>query len=58
MTSLSDDRLSAKLLEVTKRSDDELLAKVYSVSRFIVENKIPGVQVHELLEKIKGDRYV
>lgn len=54
---LGSDRLSTKLLEVSKLSDNELLAKGYSAKRFIVE-KMPGVQVHKLLEEIKGDRYV
>ena len=53
-----DDGLSTKLLEISKLSDDELLAKGCSAKRFIVENKMPGVQVKKLLEEIKGDRYV
>lgn len=58
VTSLGYDGLSSKLLEISKLSDDELLAKGYSAKRFIVENKMPGVQVRKLLEELKGDRYV
>jgi len=52
-----DDGLSAKLLEVSKRSDDELSAKRYSAIRFIVEKK-PDVQVRKSLKEFKGDCYV
>lgn len=53
-----DDGLKAKLLDVSKFSDDELLAKGQSAKKFIVENKMPGVQVRKLLDVIKGESYV
>ncbi|MGB3123879.1 MAG: glycosyltransferase, partial [Pseudomonas sp.] len=53
-----DNGLAAKLREVSKLSDVELVAKGRSAKEFIIENKMPGVQVHKLLEKIRGERYV
>lgn len=55
---LGDNGLRDKLLELSRLSDEELLAKGRSAKRFIVDNKMPGVQVRKLLEEIKGERYV
>lgn len=55
---LGDNGLKDKLLEVSRLSDEALLAKGRSAKRFILDNKMPGVQVRKLLEEIKGERYV
>jgi glycosyltransferase involved in cell wall biosynthesis len=53
-----DDGLKLKLLELSKLSDNEFISKGESAKKFIIENKMPDMQVAKLLDAIKGKDYV
>ncbi|OPA91296.1 hypothetical protein BFW87_20020 [Pseudomonas fluorescens] len=53
-----DNGLSAALSQMSTLSDEAFAEKGRSAKKFIVENKMPGIQVSKLLEKIKGESYV
>jgi glycosyltransferase involved in cell wall biosynthesis len=52
------DGLKMKLLELSKLADSEFISKGKSAKQFIVENKMPDMQVGKLLDAIKGKDHV
>ncbi|MEA1605402.1 glycosyltransferase [Pseudomonas spirodelae] len=53
-----DDGLKIKLLELSKLSDNQFISKGESAKKFIVENKMPDMQVAKLLDIFKGNDHV
>ncbi|MNJ19140.1 Glycosyl transferases group 1 [compost metagenome] len=52
------DGLKMKLLELSKLADSEFVSKGALAKQFIVENKMPDMQVAKLLDAIKGKCHV
>lgn len=52
------DGLKTKLLELSKLSESEFISKGESAKKFIIENKMPDMQVAKLLDVIKGNDHV
>lgn len=55
---LGSDGLKVKLLELSKLADDELVSMGALAKQFIIQNKMPDMQVAKLLQAIKGSEYV
>ncbi|VVO86704.1 hypothetical protein PS850_02135 [Pseudomonas fluorescens] len=53
-----DNGLKMKLFELSKLSDSEFISKGESAKKFIIENKMPDMQVAKLLNVIKGNGHV
>lgn len=53
-----DTGLAEKLLVISKLPEDELVAKGEAAKKFIVERKMPAMQVRKLLNAIKGREHV